>query len=150
MKDIRDFILESANNVKKLYDIIFPLIELEPASEYDIEPDDEYWYDEKKAYKIVKDFLKDATSLEILTDQIDDEYFDAVKKNIEKNKDIVSIKSDDSFKKDKVFSALPKGADWQAIDKYSLKVDGNKLYLSPYTDSPGGVDWDVCVCIIKA
>ena len=85
MKDIRDFILESANNVKKLYDIIFPLIELEPASEYDIEPDDEYWYDEKKAYKIVKDFLKDATSLEILTDQIDDEYFDAVKKNIEKN-----------------------------------------------------------------
>lgn len=139
MKDIRDFILEGAAS-SKLYNDIFPLFELEPAEDYGYEKGDDEWYDEKKAYKILKDFLKDAKSAKILTNDPDNDLLSDVKVEVEKNED---------FLKDEAYAKLPDGADWCGMDLYSMKVDGNKLYVSSATGQAANSGDGVEACIIK-
>lgn len=139
MKQLKQFILEGVKS-NNFYKAIFPMFELEDPEDMDIDKDDEYWYDKNKAYKILKDFLKDAKSVKILTNDPDNELLKNVTVDIEKN---------DQFLKDKSYTQLPDNADWVGMDQYSLKVDGNKLYISSATGQSANSGDGIEACIIK-
>ena len=119
MKSIRQFITESANTQKMhdlLYDTLF-------TGTQEVEENDEL----EKLEDIVNNFLKDAKSIKIES-SVAEKYWDIpeIKQNNKVENEVKGIEDD---------------CDWQLMDLFSLKVNGNVMLMSSNTNSSHNGDY---------
>lgn len=120
MKDLKKFILESAKDLyQNLMDNFF-------CGVYELDEQEDPNAVEKLE-KIIKNFVKDAKSLQIESSVAND-YWDDVK--CKQNNKVENEVED-----------LPDGADWCEMDVFSLKVNDNVLYMSSNTGASQNGDY---------
>ena len=122
MKDLKKFILESAKDLyQNLMDNFFcGVYELD-------EPEDPDAVENLE--NIIKDFVKDAKSLQIESSVANDYWAD------------FDIKCKQNNKVEKEVEDLPDNSDWCEMDVFSLRVDGNVLYMSSQTGAAQNGDY---------
>ena len=119
MKSIRQFITESAN-IQKMHDLLYDTLFV---GTKEAEEDDEL----EKLEDIVNNFLKDAKSIKIES-SVAEKYWDIpeIKQNNKVENEVKGIEDD---------------CDWQLMDLFSLKVNGNVMLMSSNTNSSHNGDY---------